>query len=308
MTKRDEAYRSMVQKVLLLFKESQKIIKDNKPLNEAIVIIEQHLADITINEDVQRNVTVSLAKLKKESRLALNNSTFVIFGIIRTYALAIKDQKLYDEHDYSISKISKMNDTTMASFSTSTIVTINKYKEELLKHGLTQQLIEKYGREDDGYINYLAAPAEAKAKQRVATENISNLIKKIRTILDKEIDTYMVQYITTNLDFYRTYIFARIIYDNPTSHYALMGIVTDKQTKIPLQGVKVRFRAGTELIDTVKKTSKHGIYIFKKLPLEKCTVTFEKNYYQTITKNSEITDTKATNLNIELAKEEKETS
>ena len=51
-----------------------------------------------------------------------------------------------------------------------------------------------------------------------------------------------------------------------------------------------------------KKTTKKGNYQFKGLPEGKCTVTFEKNYYDTVTVDSEVHTGKFTRLNIKMKK------
>ena len=66
--------------------------------------------------------------------------------------------------------------------------------------------------------------------------------------------------------------------------------------------VTVKFKAGAELADTVKMTTAKGNYQFKGLPDGKCTVTFEKNYYQTITVDSEVHTGKFTRLNVKMKK------
>jgi len=306
MTKRDEAFRSMVEKVLLTLKESLSIWQDNKSIEGAVTIIRTYLDDIDKNWEIQRNVTTGLGTIKKQNRAKLDQSTYIMFGIIRAYALSINDQKLYDEYSSSITKIKDVKDTEMGAFAKMTISTIDKYKDELMQHGLTKEMIETYGKEADGFINSMAAPDEAIAKQRVATKNISDLIKKIRTVLDKELDTFMIPYMLTNPDFYNTYVYARIIFDNPESRYSLVGIVCDKETGLPLQYVKVivRFDTGSEITEYKKTTSKNGIFIFKKLPQGICKVIFEKSYYDILTIDSEIHDNDMTRLNVAIRKAE----
>jgi len=66
----------------------------------------------------------------------------------------------------------------------------------------------------------------------------------------------------------------------------------------------IKFRLAQGLKEFSKKTTKKGNFQFKGLPEGKCTVTFEKNYYQTLTVDSEIHNNAMTRLNVQLTKSE----
>ena len=69
----------------------------------------------------------------------------------------------------------------------------------------------------------------------------------------------------------------------------MMGQVTDKITGKPLQFVKVTVVfEDDETLEFTKITTKTGRFQFKNLPEGKCKVIFVKNYYETLTVNSEI--------------------
>jgi hypothetical protein len=302
MLKRDEAYRSMVEKVLLMLVKFITVWEKNKLMEGAVTIIRAKLEDLNKFWKIQLNVAKGLGAIKKKKRTKLNNSTFIMFGIIRTYALSINNEKLYADYKASISTIRDVKDTEMEAYAATTQKTIEKYKDELMQHGLTQKMIETYGKEADGFITALAAPAEAKAEQQVATEGIARTIKEIRAILDNKMDTYIIQYMSKNSEFYDTYQFARIIYDNPTQNYSLIGMVRDKKTKLIISGVKVevKFKAGAELQTKVKKTGKHGNYIFKTLPAGVWEITFKYAGYHDYATKVVIHDNKTTRLDVQM--------
>lgn len=306
MLKRDEAYRSMVEKVLLMLVKFIKAWEGNKLMEGAVTIIRAKIEDLNRFWKIQLNVAKGLGAIKKKKRTKLNNSTFIMFGIIRTYALSIGNEKLYADHKASISTIREVKDTEMEAYAAATQKTIEKYKDELMQHGLTQKMIEDYGKEADGYIDALAAPAEAKAEQQVATEGIARTIKEIRAILDNKMDTYLIQYMEKNSEFYDTYQFARIIYDNPTGHYSLIGMVKNEATGKPEKNVKVtaQFIIEGKIVEYTKTTSAKGIFIFKILPQDKCKVIFTKNYFDTLTIDSEVYDNETTRLDVAIRKTE----
>ncbi len=117
----------------------------------------------------------------------------------------------------------------------------------------------------------------------------------------------MMQYKTKEPQFYSDYENARIIYDDPTIAKSIMGTVTDMHEPahvLQYVTVTIKFKPGSELSGNVKSTSKKGNFQFKGLPEGKCTVVFEKNYYETLTVESEIHKNAMTRLNVQLKKTE----
>jgi hypothetical protein len=111
----------------------------------------------------------------------------------------------------------------------------------------------------------------------------------------------MVKYRRSDNDFYREYINVRIIVDNPTIAQSMRGTVTGVEPELEvLEYVEVTVTNNGKEYTT--ETTEKGNYQFKILPEGKCSVSFAKNYYQTLRVKSEVHQGKVTELDVKLAK------
>ena len=82
MTKGQEAFRSMVEKVLLFLAEFIKIWEKNKSIAGAVTIIRSEADAIDTNWEIQKFVTKGVGTAKQQTRDKLDNDCFIIFSII----------------------------------------------------------------------------------------------------------------------------------------------------------------------------------------------------------------------------------
>lgn len=300
MKKREEAYRSMVQEVLLMLANFIKIWQGNKLIADAVTIIRAKLKELNKYISIQQNVTKGLGPIKKKARSKLDKSTFVIYGIIRSYALAVDNKQLAAQYKAPITTIQAVKDTDMEALAESTQETVDKHKDQLMQFGLTQQTIDDYQKNLDDYLKALSAPSEAKKEQKYATERIAEIINELREIFDDHMDTYIIPYMLSEPEFYRTYQLARIIYDNPTHHHSMIGIVTNQDTGKPEENVTVEVECEVDgkKVTYTKITTKTGIFIFKTLPDGKCHVKFSKNYFDALNVDSAVYPNQTTKIDV----------
>ena len=186
-----------------------------------------------------------------------------------------------------------------------TIDYATKHKKDLKDYGINDKMISDYQASADGYTEFLSKPQEIQAEKKTATAELKQLFKDLDEQLTEYLDNHMMQFVEKEPQFYSDYENARIIYDDPTTSKSLMGTVTDAHEPahvLQYVRVTVKFKAGAELADKVKMTSAKGNFQFKGLPEGKCTVVFEKNYYETLTVESEIHKNAMTRLNVQMKK------
>ncbi len=156
----------------------------------------------------------------------------------------------------------------------------------------------------NSFIEYLTKPQEIIAERKTATGHLKELFKQLNEQLSKYLDNHMMQYKTKHPQFYSDYKNAREIIDSPTISISMMGTVTDQETRQPLQYVAVtaKFTIGNKTSEYTKTTTQKGNYQFRGLPEGLCTVTFQKNYYNTLSIESETHNNSLTRLNAAIAK------
>lgn len=303
MTRGQEAYNSMGHKTIEEMKRHNEIWKDNKDISETVgkaKIIFEKIDETLIKQNLP---TEGATMMKNKARKLVNTTTNVFLGCNRSYAKKIGDDVLYENSNLTMSEIRKIKDTEINALVKRLIAYASKNLKELASFGMTEKMIEDYGKEADGFINYLAVPQAILAERKTATKNLKKLFKQLDELFIGFLDNYMMQYIKTEPDFYSDYEHARIIYDDPTISRSLMGTVIDEETNEPLQYVLVTVICESGKTFTYK-TSEKGNFLFKKLPEGKCKVTFNKNYYDILTVNSEIHNNAMTRLNVAIRKTE----
>jgi len=306
MTRKQEAYNSMAHKAIGEMNRHNNIWKSNKVISGTVEKITGLFKQIETANARQNITTKGITQKKREYRKQLDITTDVFLGIFRSYAKTTGNDDLYANSDKSISEIKKVKDTEMPVLVNSTIDFASKYKEQLKDYGITAKMITDYEASLAGFKEYLSKPQEIKAEKKTATADLKKLFKELDEQLTEYLDNHMMQYKLKEPQFYSDYENARIIYDDPTIAKSIMGTVTDADTGEVLQYVKavVKFKAGADYAESVKSTSPKGNFQFKGIPEGKCTVTFEKNYYQTLTVDSEIYKNAMTRLNVQLKKNE----
>ncbi len=304
MNKRQEAYSSMAHKVIGEMNRHKDIWKSNKVISGTVEKINGLFKEIETTNARQNQSTKGASQKKREYRKQLDNTTNSFLGIFRSYAKTTGNDELYENSNKTISEIKSIKDTEIIILVNTTKDYATKHLRNLKDYGMTQKMIANYENSADGYVEYLTRPQEIQAEKKTATTELKELFKQLDIQLTEYLDNHMMQFIIKEPQFYKDYENARIIYDDPTIAKSIMGTVTDANTGERLEYVKitVKFKAGIELADKVKSTSAKGNFQFKGIPEGKCTVSFEKNYYQTLTVNSEVHNNAMTRLNVQLKK------
>ena len=305
MNKRQEAYKSMAMKTIGEMHRHDAIWKSNKVISGTVTKIEKLFEEIDTANARQNMKTEGVTQKKNSFRKQVNKTTDIFLGIFRSYAKMTGNDELYQNSNKSISEIRDIKDTEIIVLANSTLQFAKDNKEQLKDYGMTADMIKNYSSAIDGYKEYLTKPQEIKAEKKTATAKLKELFKQLDEQLTEYLDNLMMQFIEKEPQFYSDYENARIIYDDPTTSKSLMGTVVDAHEPVHvLQYVKVtvKFKAGSELADTVKSTSKKGNYQFKGLKEGIYIVSFEKFEYETITKEIEIHKNAMTRLNVKMKK------
>ncbi len=306
MNSNQEALLSNSGKITDLFDDNKPIWEANKVISATNLKVHTNHKDIGKTWDLQKIPISGYANDKNKFRKLVNITTNVLFGIFKALAANTGDETIYEKYNKSITTIANIKDNEMEFVIKEAQKFATDNKDALKDYGLTDALMEKYGKEADGYITYLNKPAEAKAIRAAATQKLVILFKNLRTIYEKELDNEMMQYKFTEPVFYKQYVKARNIFDNPTHKNSLYGKVTDEETKKPIVDVTVtaKFKAGADIANSVRMTTEKGNYIFKKLEPGIYDIVFEKYNYDTLTIDIEIFKNKGYRRDVKLRKTE----
>jgi len=303
MTGKQEAYFSMANKTNGEMQKNKGIWEANTVIVATIAIIVAIFKSIEENLAIQNKTSIGFTKKKKEFRDKLDITSDIFMGIFRSYAKTVGDTVLYENSNKTMSEIKAILDNKIMT----TVNTVKNYAAkhlaDLKDYGMEQKMIEDYGKEADGFIEYFTAPQELVAEKKQATSELIELFKELDIQLTEHLDNHMMQYKIKNKKFYTIYENARIIFDDPTISRSMMGKVLGEETNLPIENVLVTVICENGKTFTYKTTEK-GNFQFKKLPEGKCKVTFEYPYYDILTVNSAIFDNAMTRLNVAIRKTE----
>ncbi len=303
-----EAVVKMMQEVVNFFDENPQFEKDNSVLKMHVDKLRDILKKIAEYKIKQEFDNTGYTKNKNLAKQELANNLVNITSSICSFANDTGKNELYEEFNVPISKVGRKSDSDIVSYANTVLAESDKYKKELEPYQVTADELVNLTKETKAYSDILLIPAQEKKERAVSTDKIKKLITEGLQVMKRSIDFDMVHYKDSDADLYETYENLRDIDDSKTTALSIHGTVHDADDdcdgdcELEYVKVTVKFKAGHAWKDNVKMTSKKGNYQFDKLPEGMCTVTFEKNYYDTLVVNSEVHHNKATKLDVKLKK------
>ena len=300
---------------LKMFLEVENFFKTNSDLTTANAVLKKHvdklnslIADLEKNKQKQETNTTGFAKEKKDAKIKFAETIYSYSAAIRSYATDTNNQPVYNKFKISESRIVRLVDVDIVNYAKNEADYIKDNVKDLKPYGITADDLTNLKTQIENYEALLLKPAQQRKEKSVATKNIKKIISQTNKLLSISIDNDMVQYRETQANLYSQYLKLREIDDSATTALSIKGKVTDADTGEPLKYGRViyKFKAGADYAESVKSTTAQGNYQFKGLPEGKCTVTFEKNYYQTLVIDSEVHHDEFTRLDVQLKKIEKD--
>ena len=294
----------MMKEVVKFFDENPTLEKDNKILKNHIDQLKDLIKQIDENAIKQNFDNTGYTENKKKAKSELADADINITASICSYATDSGKNELYNEFNTPISKVNRMSDADLITYTNTIIDTAEQYKEELKPYNVTADELVNLGKQSQAYADILLIPAEERKGRKVATENIKKLISEALRLLKRSIDNDMVHYKDSDADLYAKYLNLREIDDSQTTALSIKGTVTDAEQNSPLAHVKViaKFKPGHAWKEMHCTSSAKGNYQFKGIPDGKCALTFELEYYDTLTKDIAVYSDKATKLDIKMKK------
>ena len=314
MTDYQDVVVKMFQEIVRFFDENPDLEKGNAILKKHVDKLRALVKEIAIYVSKQQIDTTGYTENKKKAKEVLASLIYNLTASVCSFATDTDKNELYNEYKLSNYAVGRLKDADFVHYSNTLQGTLNEYKKELEPYNVTADELVNLTKQTEAYSDILLVPTEQRKEKTVATDKIKKLIKETLNLLHRSIDFDMVHYKDSQADLYEIYEKLRAIDDNKTMHMSLMGEVLDadsdcdgKEDGCALEFVKVtvKFKAGSELADSVKSTTKKGNYQFDKLPEGICTVTFEKNYYDTLVVDSEIHKNNLTRLDVKMKKTSK---
>lgn len=265
-----------------MYRTSEQILDANNALTAAITAlttaIDAFKAIIVqigeTNELVGANLT-GIAADKGNSKQFLAGFASDIAAIIKAFASATKNPTLKAEVDFSVSKLIRLRDESLAPVCRLIHTRAVENAAALKNFGITDVKISQLDTAITEYTAKTQNPRTAVVNRRTQTANLIQLFKQADEILKEQIDGLMKNFRTSNPDFYNNYTNAREIVEAHKTVTQLKGTVMDANDEKPIKGAVVTI---VELGKS-KTTNLNGEYSFKPAENGTFTLKIEKEGY-----------------------------
>jgi hypothetical protein len=305
MTDKQDAIVDMYQEVARFFAEKTKQSSEDTILQNHVRDFNLVVKNIALYNQAQEFDSKGYATNKKQKKNELADLIFKLTSAFCSFANDTKNNAILEEYNKSLSIVQRLKDAEFVNYANQLAISLGENIKEITPYHITVDDVTNLSNETTNYINLMHIPDEVIKNKSVATDKIKELISDGRDILENSIDRDMVYYKDKNEDWYNEYLKRREIHDAQTTALSIKGTITGGDAEVEIItyiNVTVKFKAGTDWKEMQTTSTALGNYQFKGIPDGKCTITFEKNYYETITIESEVHHQKATQLNVVMKK------
>lgn len=255
---------------------------------------------ISNTSEQQKTITTGVTPDKNATRDSLRTTTLINAGLLNAYAVSINDIILQSISKVTLSELIRMKDDEIGERAQTIHDKANANIAALAPFGITPAILTSYQTLINNYNTKAPAPRAAASQKVALTTEVKTLLIETRAYLKKTVDSLMLNFKTTDVEFYNTYKAAREIIDHGSIPTQAAGSIANQSSGDPIAGVQI-----TATKDGIKN------YLAASLPdgsftimipvPGNYTITFTKAGYQTHqSTNTLITLGQTTTLKIEL--------
>ncbi len=198
----------------------EKVLNDNKTLWQLIVqfalvfsSFSLKLKQLVIERQVQEKQIKGITQNKANRKLTMCELAVEVSAIVMAYANSINDNELRNLVNYSFSRLKQDRDTRSRDRCLLIYNTALPLEVKLADFGLGDDKLKDLKDAIDSYVELLSAPRTATGERKTSGANIETLIKETDGLLKDSLDLMMVPFKTSNPNFYKNYMSARMVID-----------------------------------------------------------------------------------------------
>lgn len=256
----------------------------------AMTTLGTKIASIHGVRNVQEQDIRGVALDKEAKKRDAIEKAMIVIGGLKALAIAINDNTLLKKIDYSTSELERARDTILADMLKIVRDEANNNIGSLPPYNVTSTEVNALSTAIASYEVMIPKTRVALNVRKNATEALELLMQELDAplkIMDGLIDTLQL----TQPAFSETYNNARIIVDSSSGGRGVRGIVRDKITGAPLEGVlitinapqhrsRINARSATRTMTT--STNSDGHYEMRRLSAGEYTLTMEMAGYNNL--------------------------
>jgi len=218
MTDKQENKRSMYIAVQKVCNKFNSVWSGLPAFVTAFGDFETTIADIDIQRQIQEGKITGIAENKSKEEEEMRQATIEIAAAVFAYASKIGDNELKEKVNYTPSDLIRSRDTILKDICQTIHDEANAVIAELADYGKTPADLKKQQNEIDDFADILAKPRTAIGTRATATSKLVELFQQGDALLKDQLDKLLVNFQTSNPEFYNQYNNARIIVDLGVRH------------------------------------------------------------------------------------------
>lgn len=187
----------------------------------------------------QSLVTTGVTPDKNVTRESLRTTTVNIAGILYAYAVSVNNIVLQERSRVTYSDVRNAKDDELAERAQNIHDDANAVIASLPPFGITAAVLTSYQTLIDSYAVKSPAPRAAQSQQVALTAQLKELFKEADATLKNLMDKLMLNFKTSDLEFFNTYTAAREIIDPGSATTKISGTVTNMATAAGITGAIV---------------------------------------------------------------------
>lgn len=210
---------------LSMYLGEKKILTDYNATWVAIpgfaTVVSTFFSKITViqtTENRQQRTTKGVTTDKKNKKLELIEKMLVVAGGIMSFAQDTADNELFELVNFRPSELEHIGDSLLVDRANLILVTGNTHAANILPKGITAVILGELQTLITEYETLVVGPRDLIVDKKTATEQLVVLFSDTDDLLKNNLDRLMMQFKTTNDDFFRKYFNGREIIDLGTQH------------------------------------------------------------------------------------------
>ncbi len=241
MKQRQITGQNMYQSLVNLMNDNSSIWSGNPIISAVVANLISLLGLLNLAGTNQKNSTKGITQTKAQARSALILMALAHSAAGMAYAANVGNNTLKVQSKLTESKLQRATDVDFAAICMALYTLLNPLAGSLSSFGANAATLLAFKNAITAYQPVSQTPKTARAIHRATTTNVAAQVTSIDTLVKEQLDTLMVQYKTTNVDFYNAYMDLR--HAATTSHHLkTVGIVFHIKTaaSVALENAEIK--------------------------------------------------------------------
>lgn len=290
----------MYKLVANFFEERPELSKNNAVLKTHIEAFMACIEEIDHYHQEQATDHTGYTVNKQDAKKRLSSLVFSLSASLCSFGVDQNNYVIIEAFKIPQSHVNKKSDSRMVTYASQLLISLRELSAELVAYHVQPKAIDELEAQIINYEDVLHRPRELRKYKKIATEKLKALITKAYRILKDSIDRDMVYYKDRPDQLYQTYIKYRQVNDAAFRALSVMGKIFESDGVTPLEYVKIslKYDIGNQPNIVTKISSEKGNFRFKGIPDGKCSLTFERAYYQSQSIETEVHHQKAKSFSL----------